>query len=112
MRCSICGGAKLYSFIRDDQWCFCPDTLRDRFTVFFMMNDPKFAQQLKEDLAKKGIPSGDTRVRGLTDEEKVRFRECLEWIQGQEGLEDSTVYQKRLQEARERWPDVARAIGF
>lgn len=57
---------------------------------------------------------GGVRVRSMTAGERERMRECLAWIQGLElddhGLAERT--KQRLDEARERWPDVAALIGF
>lgn len=61
-------------------------------------------------------------VRGLDDDERMRVRECLEWLQhpgirtGEPADPDDEStrarYDQRLEEARTRWPDVARLIGF
>jgi len=62
------------------------------------------------------------QVRDLDESERGRVRECLEWMQyggvrvGEPADydDDSTRarYELRLEEARVRWPDVARLIGF
>lgn len=61
------------------------------------------------------------KVRDLTDEEKQRMTECLNWLraerrpgepQGQDEETERNVYDLRQDEARNRWPDVAKLIGF
>lgn len=51
-------------------------------------------------------------VRTLKEEEKKRFRECLQWLHAQENIDEPDVYRARLKEAKEKWPDVADAIGW
>jgi hypothetical protein len=59
-------------------------------------------------------------VRSLTESERARVRECLQWIHEQGAmwgpeLDDRRIaegYDRALAEARRRWPDVARLIGF
>lgn len=60
------------------------------------------------------------KVSSLTASEQARVRECLQWLheqgslQGPE-LDDAKVaaaYERALEEARRRWPDVAELIGF
>lgn len=59
-------------------------------------------------------------VRTLTESERARVRECLQWIHEQGAmwgpeLDDRRIaeaYDRALAEARRRWPDVAALIGF
>lgn len=54
-----------------------------------------------------------TAVRDLTGEERDRVRECVTWCQrAREDGEPEDYAEARLAEARRRWPDVARLIGF
>lgn len=62
------------------------------------------------------------QVRPLDDDERARVRDCLEWLhfegvrEGEKNDPDDAAvaarYQARIDQARERWPDVARLIGF
>jgi len=56
--------------------------------------------------------SWSPRVRALTPEDVERFRECLRWLHAQPSIDNPDVYRARLDEARQRWPDVATLIGF
>lgn len=52
-------------------------------------------------------------VRTLTPAERVRVRECLTWCQRpREPGEPEDYTERRLDEARRLWPDVAELIGF
>lgn len=59
-------------------------------------------------------------VRQLTESEKLRMQECLRWFHEQGAmwgpeLDDRQIaahYQRAVDEARRRWPDVAQLIGL
>lgn len=52
-------------------------------------------------------------VRSLTPEERERVRACLTWCQREREADEPEDYtEKRLDEARRLWPDVAEIIGF
>jgi hypothetical protein len=52
-------------------------------------------------------------VRPLTPAERDRLRACLTWCQRDREPDEPEDYtEKRLDEARQLWPDVAELIGF
>lgn len=66
-------------------------------------------------------PAPPVAVRSLTEGEQARMRECLSWLHqqganaaryGDTDSDITTAYHRALAEARRRWPDVARLIGF
>ena len=58
-------------------------------------------------------PAYSFEVRDLTGPERDRVRECVTWCQRKrEDGEPEDFAESRLAEARRRWPDVAKLIGF
>lgn len=58
-------------------------------------------------------PAYSFEVRDLTGPERDRVRECVTWCQrNREDGEPEDYAEARLAEARRRWPDVAKLIGF
>lgn len=65
-------------------------------------------------------PAQTMKISSLTESERARVRECLQWLHEQGAmwgpeLDDRRIaegYDRALAEARRRWPDVARLIGF
>jgi len=50
-------------------------------------------------------------VRNLSEDETKRMRECLTWLHAQP-FKTNEEYHRALNEACEKWPDVAQLIGF
>jgi hypothetical protein len=91
------------------------------FEVLGNVDREKFVERSAGDVVR--FKSGYSMVRGLEVEERERVKACLAWVHA-EGVKcgqidaessDAAVAQRSneiLDEARERWPDVAKLIGF
>jgi hypothetical protein len=88
----------------------------------FEVNEHEEAESAVPHLVRFRPRSWRVQVRDLEEDERARIRECLEWMQfcgirngePSDFDEESTRqrYALRVEQARERWPDVARLIGF